>query len=245
MSEPQVNPRGLRFTDQQLRDDLAAGLKPAEIARKYGVSDAAVSKRVNRQKLTTTSAVVAPEESRRFVAHQIDVIAQLARNLERANKLQDACDRWLTDAEDEAQYDIGPRTDEVTVTYQVMVDNGERGSRILTRKAPLAALLQAVESAPGLTFHGEQFYALQGAESKHADPRELVLKTQAEARQSVALYADLLQRILDAQSLQQWREAIIEEVGKESPDCARRIAERLRRTLALGAAFAGPGGILS
>lgn len=243
--ETEAKGRQRRITDAELRACVGRDMKPADIARHFGVSQSAVSQRLKKLDLTTTSAVVAPEESRRFVAHQIDVIAQLARNLERANKLQDACDRWLTDAEDETQYDIGPRADEVTVTYQVMVDGGERGSRILTRKAPLAALLQAIESAPGLTFHGEQFYALQGTESKHADPRELVLKTQAEARQSVALYADLLQRILDAQSLQQWREAIIEEVGKESPDCARRIAERLRRTLALGAAFAGPGSVLS
>lgn len=244
MPEPTLNPRKAKFTDAELRECLGRGWKPADIARHFGVSRQAVSLRVKQLDLTTTSAAVAPEESRRFVAGQIDVIAQLARNLERANKLQDACDRWLTDPENAEQYDIGPRAEEVTVTYQVALE-GPNGSRILTRKAPLAALLEAVENAPGLTFHGEQFYALQGAESKHADPRELVLKTQAEARQSVALYADLLQKLIDTQTLRLWREAMLEEIAKESPDCARRIAERLQRAIVATAAFAGPNGILS
>ncbi|MCW3051621.1 MAG: hypothetical protein JWN14_791, partial [Chthonomonadales bacterium] len=52
--------RSNKFTDAQLRSDLEAGLKPAQIAEKRGCSAQAVYKRINQLQLTTTAAVVAP-----------------------------------------------------------------------------------------------------------------------------------------------------------------------------------------
>lgn len=238
-----VTPKGgyaRKFTDAELRDCLARGLKPAEIARKYGVTRQAISLRVKQLDLTTASAAVAPEESRRYVRRQIDVMEQLGLNVHRANLLMDACDRWLRDADDEERYDIGARADEVVVTYVRQIDGKEVRS-----KATLSDLLRRVEAPqqvrPGLPQPAR--LSVEAAESKHADPRELILRTQQETRQTVGLVADLMQKILDARILEAFRVAVLEEIREESPDCAQRIAERLARTITLHAAFAGSGAV--
>lgn len=239
--ENELNPRHLKFTDEQLREDLAAGLKPVEIARRHGVSRAAISQRVKQLNLTTTSAAVAPGESRRFVRHSIDVMEQLSLNVTRANQLMDACDEWLRDAEDPTKYDIGPRGSEITVTYYVESEGGKKRE---ARKEPLDLLLSKLERFAQIA--GPTTCAEIGrVEYRHADPRELILKTQQETRQTVGMVIEAMQKVLEAKALEAWREAMLEEIGKESPDCARRIAERVRRSLALGASLDGPGTVLS
>lgn len=243
MSVPSDHARN--FTDEQLRHDLAAGLKPADIARKYEVTRSAVSQRVKRLDLTTTSAAVAPTESRRHVAQAFDVMQQLSRNVVRANLLQDACDEWLREVDAEGnptgRYDIGARAGEVEVTYKVEVRTAS-GYQTQKRKKSLAELLSCIND--GHDEDGARFCGVEKGEYRHADPRELILKTQQETRQTAALVIEALQKLTDARMLQDWRQAMVEEVGKESPDCARRIAERIERSIVLHAAFAGPGGLL-
>jgi hypothetical protein len=235
-------PRGQqrKFTDDDLRRALALGTTPADFARQKGVSRQAVNKRVNQLQLTTVSAVVAPQESQRYVARQIDVMEQLALNVRRANLLMDACDDWLRDAEEPERYHIGPRGNEITVHYCVEID-GPKGSRIEKRKAPLDVLLAGLEELS--RFRGEAVVEIGGAEPRHADPRELILKTQQETRSTCALVMDAIQKLTDARMLEEWRRVAVEEIGKESPDCARRIAQRLQRSIVLHAAFSGPDAI--
>jgi hypothetical protein len=239
-SVPTPPTRRRKVTDEQLRACVAEGLTAAAIARRFECSQANVSQRLKQLNLRTASQVAAPVESKRHVAAQIDVMEQLALNLRRANLLMDACDAWLRDADDSERYDLGPRGDEVLVTYFVE-EEGPRGGKNRTgRKEPLDTLLARLErltKKAGPTVCAE----IGRTEFKHADPRELILKTQAECRQSVALFADLIQRLVDAETMQAWREAVVREVAKESPEVARRINERIRRTLVLHAAFADPG----
>ena len=92
-------------------------MKPADMARKFNCSPAAISQRLKQLNLTTASAAVAPAESQRFIRHNLGVMEQLSKNLVRANLLMDACDEWLRDAEDPTKYDVGARTEEVQVTW--------------------------------------------------------------------------------------------------------------------------------
>lgn len=239
MEHSGVNPRGARFTDEQLRADLQAGMRPADIARKYGVTRQAVGLRVKQLDLTTASAAVAPVESERHVAQQIDAMEQLTLNVRRANLLMDACDEWLRDVTDPEKYDIGPRAGEIDVGYQVEVRT-ESGYRTVKRKKKLDLLLSDLE---GVDDDGARFVRVEKGEYRHADPRELILRTQQETRQTVGLVADLIQKLIDVRTMEAWREAVLEEVAKESPDCARRIAERVRRSIVLYSAFSGPGAV--
>jgi hypothetical protein len=220
-------PRGRHriFTDAELRADLDAGMSPAEVARKHGVSRAAVSKRVNNLKLSTAAAVVAPEESRRYVSRTIDAMEELTRGLHRANLLQDACDEWLRDPDDPERYDIGPRASEIWVHY-----TDETGERPVRKKARLQQLLSEVGGCG----------VIDRSEHKHADPRELILKTAAEVRATVSAAADLARMLADAAVMERFREAVLTEIAKESPEVAERIAQAVRRGLLVRQAFRGP-----
>lgn len=236
--EAEPRGRGRKFTDAELRACVEQGKKPVEIATLFKCSQAAVSQRLKQLNLTTISAAVAPVESQRFVKQAIDVLGQLQQNLCRANLLQDACDAWLRDPNDLERYDIGPRAGDVDVIYVVEVTTAT-GFQIQKRKKSLEVLLACLED--GRDADGARFSGVEKVEYKHADPRELILKTHQETRASVALFADLIQKLTDAQVMADFRKIAIEEIGKESPDCARRIAERLQRSIVLHAAFSGPG----
>jgi hypothetical protein len=217
------NPK--RFTDAELRSCLDEGMRPSAIADRFGVSRAAVSKRLTRLEVSTTAATVAPEESRRYVSRTIDAMEELARCLHRVNQLQDACDDWLRDAEDPSHYDVGPRAHEVDVTY-----TDYSGEKPVTRKKPLDELLALA---------GERF-AVEKSEHRHADPRELILRTVAEARQIVSTCAELAKLLATAKRMEGFQQAVLVEIGKESPEVAGRIADAVRRSLMVSDAFRGP-----
>ena len=221
------------LTDEILRDEIAAGLKPAQIAAKHGVSRQAISQRCKRLALTTTAvAVVSPVESRQFVNHQLDAMEELVASLSRVKLLMDACDAWLRDAHDSRRYDIGPRASDMLVTYWDIDDNGNA----VKAKARLDALLARVEKGGLQT---------DRAETKIADPRELILKTAQEVRQTVACAADLARMLADARAMTTFREAILQEIAKVSPDVAEAIAQAVRRCLVLHVSSGGPGTVSS
>ena len=117
--------------------------------------------------------------------HAIDVMEELERCFHRVNLLFDACDRWLRDADDPERYDLGPRASDVLVTY---LDRYADGS-LRPRKAPLSQLLARLDD--GTTPDARPFKA-EIVEIKHADPRELVLKTAAQLKGQTELLAKLL-----------------------------------------------------
>lgn len=241
-------PRGQRreFTDAELRADLEAGLKPKAIGDKYGVTRQAVYKRIRQLEQTTAAAAVAPEESRRYVSTTLNAMEELTRGLSRVNLLQDACHDWLLAPADPARpgvrYAIGARSEEVTVYYTVLIDS-ERGYRIEKRKATLAHLLAAVREAEGLTVDGERFHEVERAESRHADPRELILATVKETRQTVQCGIELTQRLQDAAAMDAFREEMLLAIGEASPEVQRAIEERLRARLVRYAAASGLGAL--
>jgi hypothetical protein len=112
-------------------------------------------------------------------AHALDVMTELQRCFERVNLLFDACDRYLRDPDDPSRYDVGPRADDVLVTY---LDRFADGS-MRPKKAPLSRLLAKLADGGIPAEHWE---------SKHADPRELILKTAGQLKGQVELLAKLL-----------------------------------------------------
>lgn len=232
--------RKRKISDEELRACVGRNMTGAEIARAYKCSEANVSQRLKALNLSTASALTAPVESRRFVRQSLGVMEQLAKNLVSANLLLDACDEWLRDADDATKYDLGPRGQEVLITYYVESEDGKKRE---ARKEPLDVLLRRLELLADMVDDRGVCAEVGRSEYKHADPRELILKTQAETRQTAALIMDAIQKVTNAKIMEDFRLACIEEIGKESSDCARRIAERLQSILVLHAAFAGPGAL--
>lgn len=231
---PSTQGRVRRITDEELRAALDAGQSSTQIAAQYGVSRQAIHKRCQQLRVTTTAAVTAPVESARYVRRQLDAMEELTRSLSRVNRLQDACDAWLQDPDRPGCYTLDPRASEVTVVYQVRTESGTQ-----TRRKRLAELLTLVGEIEGET----PVEGISQWETKHADPRELILRTVGECRQVVSLAADLARMLADARVMEQFRTAVLTEIARESPDVARRIADAVQRSLVVCGAFRGPDSI--
>ena len=156
---------------------LVGGTACREVAALYRVSADAVERHAAKHlpKMLVEARHAADE------AHALDVMEELGRCFQRVTLLFDACDRWLRDADDPTRYDIGPRAGDILVTYE---EPGPKGKPV-RRKEALDRLLARVEAAgEGLT--------VDRWESKHADPRELVLKTAQQLTGQTQLLAKLL-----------------------------------------------------
>lgn len=152
------------------------------IAERFSVSAAAL----HRHKADHLPQALLRAQELRDEAGSLDVMVELERCFERVNLLFDACDRWLRDPADPSRYDIGPRAEELAVIY---TEPGEDG-RPVKRKSSLAELLERIEGAkPGRT--------VTMVEAKHADPRDLVLKTAGRLQPQIELLAKLLGELDD------------------------------------------------
>lgn len=160
---------------------LAGGEPLAKVAAKYRVSADAVSRHSAahvRPGAARVQAVVR-EQAVHQEQRDINVLTELRRAFDRINLLFDACDRWLRDPDNPEQYDVGPRADDVFVIYREPGPNGTP----LQRKARLSRLLAKLEDAG---------VAVDRGEVKHADIRELVLKTAANLQGQLELIAKLV-----------------------------------------------------
>ncbi len=153
---------------------LASGAPNRRIAAQFFVTEQAV----RRHKADHLPASLVEAAQAQQASDAIDVMQELVRCLRRVNLLFDACDRWLRDPEAPEQYDIGPRSTDVNVIYTVTGTDG----KAQRKKAALSELLARLSDEP---------YVLERWEYKHADPRELVLKTAAQLGASMELLAKL------------------------------------------------------
>lgn len=161
----------------QIDKALVAGeLSFRNIAERFAVSAASL----HRHKAEHLPRRLEAAKAAADTADDLDVMDELRRCFGRVNLLFDACDRWLRDADDPARYDIGARAEELLVTYEE-----EHGDRTVRRKAPLSDLLAEVTG-------GEAGRSVTMVETKHADPRDLVLKTAARLQSQIELLAKLI-----------------------------------------------------
>lgn len=108
------------------------------------------------------------------VSNADKLLAELARLRIYANKLMEACDRYLTDPEHPDWYDIGPRAHDVDVTYEAEDGQG----KTYRRKARMSDLLKLIEKKDILPIE---------IRWKIADPRELVLKAHKALKEDLEL----------------------------------------------------------
>lgn len=99
---------------------------------------------------------------------------QLQAVMARVQKLFDACDGWLSDPEDPSRYEIGPRAEDIQVVYS---EEGPDGKKVRHKEKLSSLLAQAGQGRRGF----------EVVEVKHADPRELILKTANTLRASLEM----------------------------------------------------------
>jgi hypothetical protein len=129
------------------------------IADQFRVSKTALIRHHDDHLPATLATAQADQEG----TQAIDLMAELKRCFERVNLLFDACHDWLKDPDDPNRYTLGPRAEDVQVIYSELV-----GDKVVQKKARLSALLAKLEDAR---------VDVQRGEIRHADPRELILKT--------------------------------------------------------------------
>ena len=161
---------------QAIDQALVSGAPNRRIAAQFHVAEQAI----RRHKSAHIPPKLAEAQAAHHTAQAIDIMAELQRGLARVNLLFDACDRWLRDADDPTQYDIGPRAHDVLVTYTAVSDG-----RPLRKKARLSDLLDKTGQS------------VESAETKYTDPRLLVLRTSAQLQSNLELIAKLIGQLDD------------------------------------------------
>jgi hypothetical protein len=163
---------------QSIDKELAAGGTMRELAAKYRVSPDAIERHAANH---LPARLVAQQEVREQ-AQALDVMAELTRCFARVNLLFDACHAWLDDPNHPGTYYLGPRAEEVQIVYTEWRQQGKQCIPV-RKKESLQALLDRA-TGTGLE--------VGLVESKHADPRKLVLDTAAQLTRQIELLAKLL-----------------------------------------------------
>jgi len=196
---------------------LVRGDKYREITERYGISKAALS-RYLRDKLLPQTAEVAYEQGIKDGSLALD---QVREAMERINKMYRACDEFLEHPDKPGEYFLGPRAEEMIISY-VEIDEEGNGQ---TRTTTLQDALNRLEKS-GKTFLQVKY--------RHADPRKLVLDTMSKAREQMEFLGKLSGQIQDivinVTAMEQWAEikiAIIEAV-RDIPDARSRIVDALK-----------------
>ena len=194
---------------------LVEGMSLSEIVSLFpGITKSALHRHKESHLPTTLSKA---KEAQQIVQGDT-VMTELKQCFERVSLLFDACDRWLRDADDPSRYDLSPRAEDVKVTY---LEPGRKGGR--PKKAPVSELLARIEGAG---------YQVISCESKHADPRELILKTANRLQGQVELLAKLMGELPPEKILVQIEPTINQIVlilrqEIREPETLQRISQRL------------------
>jgi hypothetical protein len=147
---------------------LASGQANRAIACQFGVNREAV----RRHKNDHLPDLLAEAFKAHREAKAGEIRAEVSKIANRIKKLLDACDDYLADPDDPDKYYIGPRAEDVTVTYtEPAGDEDEKPQR---RKAPLTALIARIEHTTGV--------GVLSWESKHTDPRDVLVKAATAGR---------------------------------------------------------------
>jgi hypothetical protein len=139
-------------------DKLIAEGKPfRRIAFNYGLIDASISRHTQNCLKLELSVLIAENKK----ARAIDFEQTISNLYFKAERMLDAVEKWLTDPEDEDQFDISPRDDEMVVIY---LDNDDLNGQLepKQKKAQLRQLLELIEIERLKTWEVLQFLQERG-----------------------------------------------------------------------------------
>lgn len=201
---------------------LVTGESYRDIAGRFAVSKAALE----RHKKSHLPETLVQAKAAQEMSDGIEVMDELQRCFRRVNLLFDACDRWLRDADDSTRYDIGPRADELMVTYEDVLENRNGDPYTVRRKRKLSELLPSIES---------DTRTITLVEPKYADPRDLVLKTARQLQGQMELLSKLMGDLSDGNVTNitinpEWISirAILVAALQPYPDARQAVAQRLQ-----------------
>jgi hypothetical protein len=152
--------------------------------------------------------------------HVVDVFRELFLQLDRLGRLYDAIHEWLADPDDPTKYFIGARSHEINVVYLDYDDCSESG-KPSRKRATLQELLDRIER--------DGHHEPERSESRHADPRELLVKVSAELRQQMQLRVSIVEKLTSAQEIERFKSAVLDAIGEVDSHVRRAVEDNLRR----------------
>ena len=200
----------------QIEEDLIKGVSIAEIARKYHIRRQSVS-RYRDSKLAIRLKNAHDLADLRDADKLWDAIVSIT---DRARKLYDACDEYLTDPDDPSKYSLDIRASEIRVIYEVPGSNG----RPKTRRANLQELIDLVERE----------IPINNIEIKGSDIKKVLLDTAKVLTNQLELLAKIQGQIKTIQinimnnpQFLKFQNAIL-EATKEVPEVRKKIAHAIK-----------------
>jgi hypothetical protein len=169
--------------------------------------------------------------------------SQIAKGIQRVNMLFDACHKYLEDPENPGKYDLGARSEDITVIYKEPCEHNEdapaqlsifKGSpaseeKEVRRKRKLSELLSELEERAGIK--------IERATIRHSDIRELILKTMSEARSNLSFLANLEVIDHNVRQSRQFTEELLAFLDELGPNLRDRFLERIREKRMMRSAF--------
>lgn len=206
---------------EEIRKDIVSGTMPyVNIAKKYGVSYAAVRRFIASQ---LPSLAAESQKMREWDADRI--VQELEQTIEYAQKLLDACDEWLTDPDSPDRYTLVPRAHEVEIVYY---EQSGEDDRPVKKKASLQELLDELKEGGVSAFD---------ARWKVADPRRLLLDAVGRLGAQIEVIAktrgeikDVTYTIAHSEVWLNFQTLILQEL-KDYPEAREQLAARLRASL--------------
>jgi len=158
---------------QIIRDLIKGEIPQKQIAKKYGVARATLTNYM-RDHIAERAAEAAVE---RNLNNGEEILKAINQVMDRAQKMYDACDEYLTDPKDPKKYFLGPRADEVEIVYEYIVESGDK-EFVKKERDSLKNMLDRLKGKD-----------VVGVKYKYADPRELLLKTATVLNRQLELVA--------------------------------------------------------
>jgi hypothetical protein len=211
------------------------------VSERFGVTEASALRHKTNHLSKTVARVVKERERKQeaLVAEvveqteqaaerrQIDISEQIDNLFTKANLMLDATHAWLQDPDNTDRYDLGPRAEEITVTYEDRIEE-EKRTTYRRGKAKLSELL-----AEAMGDRDDRSWTK--IEVKHADPRNLHLQSIAQLKAIVELLAKLRGELDDRPVINviaspEWAKlsaVIFEVLGNDYPEAGIALAARL------------------
>lgn len=201
------------------------------IAKRYDMDASCVSRYLNDRLMDKAAAVIQQKDKEEGDA----LINELVARDRRIEKLLDACDKYLQDADNPEEYDLFPRAWEMDVTYRTMDDTADdagedqsgkqrRPAKLVMKKESLQRILDRMDRSG---------YEPWEIKYRHADPRKLLLEASLALKATMELRAKLMGKLAE-QTInitlnQYWAKmkAIIIKATESAPEVRAAIIEAL------------------
>lgn len=198
-----------------------------KIAERYGLSTTAVHRYLH-ERLHKTAAEAMLAESK--AAGEV-VLTEMADVMSKTRKLLDACDEWLTDPDDPDKYFLGPRGDEITITYNEIKKRKIKGVVKETKVKRKETLEQALAR-----LNAKDDREILRVSYRHYDIRKLILDNADSLTKQLNLMAEIKGAIPDIKVNITISEAwmyikqVIIDATKGHPDVRGKIIDGIRKS---------------